>query len=140
MSIDSLITSLGSLRIDPTITLANLNFDFSLYKVVAPIEYQPLGEALSKGRRDNAEDGSQHVTARKLGALFEHDLPSTPSLFKAYGTRVSQISSNKVLNRKGAREDGGFATHVGADGTTIWAAATSGESAIAVHLFVSSQT
>ena len=34
----------------------------------------------------------------------------------------------------GSKSDGPFADHVGADSTTIWAAATSGTEAIAVHL------
>jgi hypothetical protein len=55
-------------------------------------------------------------------------------LLKAYGRRVSEISESEVANPKGANQHGIFREHVGADGTTIWAAATSGRSAIAMNL------
>lgn len=42
---------------------------------------------------ENAEDGPLHRTARKLGALFEQILPPIKTLIKAYGVRVSEISS-----------------------------------------------
>ena len=140
MSGNRLMGSLGSLQIENTLALANINFDFSLFKVAAPVEYQPLGAALSDRRRTNAEGGIQHITARKLGALFQHDLPLTPNLFKAYGFRVSEISTDSEVNPRGTSTDGSFASHVGADGTTIWAAATSGQGAIAVHLLVSPES
>ena len=136
MSINKLLGALGAFQIENTLALAYISFDFSLFKVTAPPEYQPLGAALSDSRRSNAEDGIQHITARKLGALFQQDLPSTPNLVKAYGRRVSEISSNGKVNPKGTSTDGTFASHVGADGTTIWAAATSGQGAMAVHLLV----
>lgn len=74
------------------------------------------------------------MTARKLGALFADDLPSTPNLANAYGLRVSEIAENPKLNPRGSDADGPLASHVGADGTSIWAAATSGKGAVAVHL------
>lgn len=114
--------------------LANLKFDFSLFKIEAPAEYKGLGESLSSRRKIDAEDGSSHITARKLGALFEDSIPETPNVFQAYGRRVTQIAQTPQYNPKGTRADGPFADHVGADGTTIWAAATSGKGAIAVHL------
>lgn len=137
MSISDISASLASARNENTLTLANLNFDFSLFKVEAPTEYQALGASLSNKRRTEAEEGTQHITARKLGALFDQLLPSTPNLTKAYGRRVSEISANEVVNPKGTKSDGFFTSHVGADGTTIWAAATSGQAAISVHLLVS---
>jgi hypothetical protein len=85
-------------------------------------------------RRKQAEIGSSHTTARKLGALFEHILPSTPELFKAYGQRASHIAVFPASSVVGSLNSGPFASHVGVDGTSIWAAATSGKRAIAVHL------
>ncbi|KAK4695240.1 hypothetical protein P7C71_g2481, partial [Lecanoromycetidae sp. Uapishka_2] len=119
---------------ESTLALANINFDFSLVKMEAPLEYRGLGTALSSKRRAEAEEGSTHITARKLGALFVDDLPNTPNLARAYGLRVSEIAENPKYNPKGSAADGPFAEHVGADGTSIWAAATSGRGALAVHL------
>ena len=61
-------------------------------------------------------------------------IPDTPHVFQAYGRRATEIAEIPHLNPKGTSADGPFADHVGADGTTIWAAATSGKGAIAVHL------
>lgn len=119
---------------DTTLALANLNFDFSLVKMEAPLEYRGLGTALSTKRKRDAEEGSTHVTARKLGALFADDLPHTPNLSRAYGLRVSEIAEIPKYNPRGSVSDGPFAEHIGADGTSIWAAATSGRGAMAVHL------
>jgi hypothetical protein len=119
---------------ETTLTLANLNFDFSLFKVEAPTEYQGLGKTLSKQRREAAETGSEHVFARKLGALFVQVLPSTPHLVSAYGLRSSEIAKLPAVNPQGSRDDGIFRDWIGADATSIWAAATSGPGAIAVHL------
>jgi hypothetical protein len=55
-----------------------------------------------------------------VGALFEAIIPSTPLLIKAYGQRISAISNQSLEDPAG--------------GGSIWAAATSGGSAIAVHL------
>ena len=114
--------------------LANVNVDFSLLKLEAPAEYKDLGAALSIRRRFAAESGNTHITARKLGSLFEQILPSTPSLIKAYGLRASEIAQYPSVNPKGKQADGPFAEHIGVDGTTIWAAATSGKGAVAMHL------
>ena len=119
---------------ESTFALANINFDFSLVKMEAPLEYRGLGTTLSRKRKTEAEEGSTHITARKLGALFADDLPPTPKLAQAYGLRVSDIAENPKFNPKGSASDGPFAEHVGADGTSIWAAATSGRGAMAVHL------
>lgn len=114
--------------------LANFNFDFALYKVEAPKEFQAVGQALSSLRRTEAESGAPHITARKLGALFGHLIPSTPELLKAYGLRASEIVRSKAINAKESSDYGFFATRVGADATSLWAAATSGSAAIAAHL------
>lgn len=89
---------------------------------------------MSTKRRETAEEGSLHRTARRLGALFDGIIPSTPALIKSYGKRVSEISASPQVNPKGSVADGIFANHIGIDGTSIWSAATSGAAAISVHL------
>jgi hypothetical protein len=126
--------ALSSLSNENVLALANFNFDFSLFKVEAPPEFTGLGNALSTSRRIEAEEGVYHQVARRLGALFEQVIPSTPELVRAYGQRVSEIFETPGINPKGSKKDGLFEKVVGADGTSIWAAATSGSSAIAVHL------
>ncbi len=124
-------------RLETNLALATVNFDFSLIKVQPPPEFRELGASLSKKRQELAEDGIQHVTARKLGALFRSILPdvqSLESLVAAYGTRVSEIAKSPRVNPRGTKADGPFQDYVGADGTSIWAAATSGNEAIMVHL------
>jgi hypothetical protein len=117
-----------------TFTLANLNFDFSLVTLQAPAEYSAIGIAMAPGRRQNAEHGKSHKTARKLGALFERLIPQAPKLFDAYGRRASEIMETPGVNPPGTDQHGPFAAFVGADGTSIWAAATSGGASIAIHL------
>ncbi len=78
-----------------TFGLANFNLDFSLVKVEAPIEYRGLRSALSRHRVENAEQGPQHRTARRLGALFEQILPPIKTLAEAYGRRSSQIAETE---------------------------------------------
>lgn len=119
---------------ETTVALANVNFDFSLFRIEAAAEYQPLGAALSTKRRSAAENGTTHQTAGKLGALFEEALPQTPSLFKAYGLRASEIAQSPLINPKGSKAYGPFEEHIGVDGTSIWAAATSRKGAVAIHL------
>lgn len=133
-SIQKFTASLLSGSPEATAALANLKFDFSLFKVEAPIEFKPLGRELSEQRRIAAEDGTPHITARKLGALFQRLLPSTPNLVRCYGRRASNIASSPLANPKGTNADGIFADQIGIDGTSIWAAATSGAESIAVHL------
>jgi hypothetical protein len=119
---------------EATLALANLSCDFSIVKVQAPTEYAGLGSTLSKKRIAEAEDGNIHTTARRLGSLFGQGLPDVSHLISAYGRRVTEIAALGSVNPRGSKSDGPFADHVGADGTTIWAAATSGTEAIAVHL------
>lgn len=133
-AIGRLTSAVASGTIDTTIALASLNFDFSLYKVEAPKEFHGVGTVLSSARRTEAESGRAHVTARKLGALFELLLPPTPQLVKAYGLRASEISSSIAARDRGFSSYGVFANQIGADGTSIWAAATSSHSAIKLHL------
>lgn len=134
MSLGRLTAAALSGNIENTLALASLNFDFSLVKVETPSEYKPLGLSLSAKRSEEAESGTTHITARKLGAMFQDIIPSVPNLFRSYGIRASEIARSPKVNPKGTRKDGIFADHIGADCTSIWAAATSGDSAIAVHL------
>lgn len=117
-----------------TVAFANVSLDFSLFKVEAPVEFAGLGAALATQRRIIAEDGQPHQTARRLGALFEQLLPPTPSLIGAYGHRASEIARNSAVNPRGSQKHAMFADYIGADATSLWAAATSGISAIGVHL------
>ncbi|OCL08862.1 hypothetical protein AOQ84DRAFT_397688 [Glonium stellatum] len=114
--------------------LANVNIDFSIVKCAAPPEYNELGLAISPKRRTEAEDGPVHTVARKLALLLCDDLPEIPDLVKAYGIRASEIAKNPKVNPKGTSSDGAFREHIGIDGTSLWAAATSGKGAVAVHL------
>ena len=132
-SIGKLTTAIASGTIDTTVALANINFDFSLYRIEAQKEFHGVGTVLSSTRRKEAESGRTHITARKLGALFEPLLPSTPHLVKAYGLRASEISSSAISNQE-LSSYGVFASQIGADGTSSWAAATSSHDAIKLHL------
>ncbi|RFU28622.1 hypothetical protein B7463_g7722, partial [Scytalidium lignicola] len=133
-TVSKLQGALSVISNENVLALAHLNFDFSLFKVEAPKEFEGLGATLSTQRKAEAEGGSCHQTARRVGALFEQILPKTPELVRAYGERASAISKMPEVNPKGGRSHGIFERQVGADGTSIWAAATSGSSAIAVHL------
>ncbi|KAJ4005718.1 hypothetical protein NW752_011045 [Fusarium irregulare] len=134
MSIQKLGASLVSQTAEANIGLATFNVDFSIIKLQAPAEYKPLGNELTITRRKAAEDGTAHVTARKLGALFQDWVPRTPDLIKAYGKRAVEIAQCREVNPRASKADGIFAEHIGIDGTSIWAAATSGPHAIPVYL------
>ncbi|KAI1407544.1 hypothetical protein F5Y13DRAFT_205995 [Hypoxylon sp. FL1857] len=97
-------------------------------------EFLPVGSALSVRRKEEAESGQIHKTACTLGFLFHEMLPDASSLFKAYGLRASEILSRSDINPHGTAGDGPLKDYIGANGTSIWAAATSGEASIAVHL------
>ncbi|KAI3319528.1 hypothetical protein HD806DRAFT_525510 [Xylariaceae sp. AK1471] len=120
-SFGRLQAALAAATNEVTVAAANINFDFTLVKYEAPKEYQQLGNLLSSRRKEDAETGKSHITARRLAALFEGVCPDTPKLIAAYGQRVSDISQL-----------------TGVDATSIWAAATSTKdakgSAIHVHL------
>ncbi|KAK4443749.1 hypothetical protein QBC34DRAFT_498795 [Podospora aff. communis PSN243] len=117
---------------ETTLALASLNFDFSLFKVQAPDEYLALGSCLSDERRNLAEAGSHHVTARKLGALFRSKLPAVPNLIRSYGNRVSEIakSTTATTGPENPALKSVLGNKLGIDGTSIWAAATSGTEAL----------
>src|SRR5438034_1393185 len=116
MSISRINASLASANNENNLALATINFDFALIKVEPPREFKPLGMALSKMRREQAEEGIHHQTARKLGALFRSLIPSTPFLLKAYGERVSEISQIESVNpRASAGSAGIFEERIGID-------------------------
>jgi hypothetical protein len=117
-----------------TAALVNINLDFSVLKFEAPEEFRGLGSSLSPRRRAEAEDGAIHSTARKLGALFASDIPDVHALIEAYGKRATEIAALPSANPVGKSSHGAFAEHVGADGTSIWATATSGKSVVTMHL------
>lgn len=121
---------------ESNIGLAHMSFDFSLFKCEAPAELVPLGQQLSKARRESAEEGSFHILARRLGLLFENVLPDVPALLEAYGTRASEIVQQITQTEDKPSDicDGFFGTHLGIDSTTIWASATSGKPAFRMHL------
>ncbi|KAI0811329.1 hypothetical protein GGR55DRAFT_642557 [Xylaria sp. FL0064] len=132
-NIGNLVAAGLSARNENTLALANLNFDFSLVKIDAPKEFLQLGKALSPWRRKNAEEGSTHRTARKLGALFEQVANPPEGLVAAYGRRASEIS-RAFGAREAGKQLGLFSDHAGVDATVLWAAAVSGKTAIAVAL------
>ena len=131
-SVGSWATSLLSAEVNNS--LASVKFDFTLMKLEAPIEFSGLGAGLSTRRRIEAEDGPHHRTARRLAALFDQLVPSTPKLITAYGIRSSEIIQTPGINPKGSTRHGPFEAFVGADGTAMWAAATSGIPALGVYL------
>ncbi len=133
-SLGKMAASVISATNDNTLALGSLKLDFSIIKYEAPAEFSGLGAALSSRRRTDAEDGPHHKTARRLAALFEQLIPSTPQLITAYGLRSSEIIQTPGVNPKGSSKHGPFESFVGADGTAMWAAATSGVPALGVYL------
>ncbi|KAL2063194.1 hypothetical protein VTL71DRAFT_4998 [Oculimacula yallundae] len=134
MSIGRITNSLAAATVENSLSLFQFNFDFTYKKTAPPVEFYPVGRALSAHRRQSAENGAAHRTARKLGWLFEQLVPDTPRLLKAYGLRVSEILQQPGINPTGSAADGPFRDFVGADCTSLWAAATSGIAALGVHL------
>ncbi|KAJ0156320.1 hypothetical protein CTA2_12790 [Colletotrichum tanaceti] len=105
--------------------LVHVNLDISLFRCSPAVEFLRVGSALTPWRKKEAEDGNLHKTACRLGFLFDEILPDTPELLKAFGTRASEILDGPNINPQGTAEDGPFRDFIGADGTCIWAAATS---------------
>ncbi|KAI0401806.1 hypothetical protein F4802DRAFT_396664 [Xylaria palmicola] len=126
--------SVASFTNENTAALVNINLDFSLFRCEAKPEYVSVGTALTVQRREEAETGQIHRTACTLGFLFQEVLPDTPALFKAYGRRVTDILAQPNINPQGTENDGPFRSFIGADCTSIWAAATSSDASIAIHL------
>ncbi|EEY23127.1 conserved hypothetical protein [Verticillium alfalfae VaMs.102] len=133
-SIGKINFSGASFTNENTVALVNLNVDVCFWRCDPSPEFVPVGSALTVKRRVEAESGSIHKTACKLGFLFNEVIPDTPNLIKAYGKRVSEILALPKVNPQGTDEDGPFRPFIGADCTSIWAAATSGSPSIGVLL------
>ncbi|OTB05039.1 hypothetical protein M426DRAFT_57749, partial [Hypoxylon sp. CI-4A] len=131
--------ALTSLRAENTNALVNNHFELNLFTrriLEPPPEYAGVGQHLAPTRLKEAQEGTRHIIARKLAVLFKDhlELPSTPELIKAYGLRASEIARSSAANPRGDDSHGAFASMIGADGTTLWAAATSGRAALQCHL------
>ncbi|KAH9907237.1 hypothetical protein F4778DRAFT_528246 [Xylariomycetidae sp. FL2044] len=131
--------SVSTARAEATAALVNVNLELNAFTkryVQPPKEYAEIGQHLAPRRLHEAQDGSQHAIARKLGLLFRDNtmMPSTPSLIRAYVTRASEISRDSGANPRGNESHGPFTSMIGADATALWAAATSGWTAIQCHL------
>ncbi|KAK1511125.1 uncharacterized protein CCOS01_14887 [Colletotrichum costaricense] len=143
MSVSRLQAALASATNEVTVAATNINFDFTLVKYEAPKEYQPLGALLSPKRKENAEFGPSHCTARRLASLFQDVCPETPNLIRAYGKRVSEISTRATKRQSTKFANSMFESYAGVDATSIWAAATSSDPAAAdrgalhIHLLAS---
>lgn len=97
--------SIFSAKNDNTLTLANANIDFALIKVEVPKQFEGLGKSLSKHRREDAECGRQHRTARRLGALFDRVIPDNiDTLVATYGERVSEIATSSKFDLNVSRD------------------------------------
>lgn len=124
-NLSNVTASLVSAKNENTLALVNINLDVSWHRGTPPAEFLPVGSALAPWRKTEAEDGELHKTACRLGFMFNEIVPETPNLMRSYGTRASEIMNSPNINPRGTREDGPFRDFVGADGTCIWAAATS---------------
>ncbi|KAK6855337.1 hypothetical protein PG995_008869 [Apiospora arundinis] len=133
-TIGKIQAALASMSNENTAALININLDFSVYRCNPSPEFLPIGPALTTQRREEAESGPIHKTVCTLGFLFRDILPDTKAVFKAYGRRASKIMTQADINPQGVASDGPFRSYIGADGTSIWAAATSSDASIAVHL------
>ncbi|CAJ2510752.1 Uu.00g063770.m01.CDS01 [Anthostomella pinea] len=138
-SLGDLSAALTSIRPANTNALLNATVELNIFTkrfVQPPPEYASIGQHLAPGWLQEAQNGNRHSIARKLGLLFKgrEVLPSTLELIKAYGSRASEIAGNSVANPQGSETHGAFADMIGADATTLWAAATSGRAAIQCHL------
>ena len=75
------VTAASGMKQDKkAVSFANLSIGFTLVKVGAPPESKGVRPTISEDRKINAEDGTLHRTARKLGPLFEGSIPSTLEL------------------------------------------------------------
>ncbi|KAI1088930.1 hypothetical protein F5B19DRAFT_485614 [Rostrohypoxylon terebratum] len=129
-SIGQVTAAATNFRAENTNALVNVNLELNLFTrrfIKPPREYAEVGQHLAPSRLREAEGGTRHTIARKLGILFKDSksLPSTLELIKAYGLRASEISRDSVANPRGNVSHGPFAGMIGADATTLWAAATS---------------
>ena len=84
-----------------TVALANFKFDFAIIKCEPPEEYRAVGECLSRNRKENAEDGPFHITARKLGADTSHHIRLSDPLLSPGG-----VVTIGLQNKHTGTEDG----------------------------------
>ncbi|KAG5800669.1 hypothetical protein H9Q69_000228 [Fusarium xylarioides] len=133
-SFGKLQAALAAATNEVAVAAANINFDFTLVKYEAPKEFRPIEGYLTSTRKQDAETGKSHVVARRLGALFSGICSDSPNLISAYGARVSEISKAATQKESQEYSKSIFASYVGVDATSIWAAATSSTTAIHVHL------
>ncbi|KAF2252905.1 hypothetical protein BU26DRAFT_515325 [Trematosphaeria pertusa] len=136
MNLPQIKGSINTNTVESNNAIVQNQFNVCLFnlRVEPPSEYLDVGLFLSRRRKDDADDGQSHLTAAQLGILFGGLVPKVPNLIRAYGLRCSEIANSPTFNPKGTSQHGFFANEIGADGTAVWAAATSGDSAIAVHL------
>jgi len=132
MAISRLQAALAGFTKELTVVAAQINLDFTLIKCEAPPEFRPPGDALSKQRKDMAECGTPHITARRLGALFDGVCPITPTSSRR--TARAPLETAKAIEERTEPEPTGsvFVEHSGFDGTSIWAAATLSSAAMHV--------
>lgn len=137
-AIGRLQAALANVTNEVTVAAANLNFDFTLVKYEVPREYEPIGKMMSSSRKQKAENGPAHVTARRLAALFDGVCPPSPALVKAYGTRASEIAQQATDKQPKEHYSSIFAQYAGVDATSMWASATSSNAAdggaVNIHL------
>ncbi|KAI2634829.1 hypothetical protein GGS26DRAFT_581613 [Hypomontagnella submonticulosa] len=113
-SIGQLNAAGTSIRAEATNALVNVHLELSLFTkrfVEPPVEYAAVGQHLAPSRLHEAQEGTRHTIARKLGVLFKDHkmLPSTPELIKAYGLRASEIARSSTANPRGDVSHGAFA-------------------------------
>jgi hypothetical protein len=82
----------------------------------------------------SGEGREKKLPSRTQPKSGEKPTLSDTEAIRAYGTRVSAISANPYINPQGSDRQTLFASHIGTDSTSIWAAVTSSPGAIAIHL------
>ena len=109
LSLGRVTAALATVHNKNSAPLANLNFDSTLVKLEAPTEYRcGLGATISRKRKAEAEEGTLHQTAPKLGALFAGMPPLAEDLSRAYGARFSEIFFMPDINPREGSERGGI--------------------------------
>jgi hypothetical protein len=132
MNIPQINGAIVSNQAEAHLSAASIHIDFSIVKIHD--EWRDIGRSLSARRKTEADEGQSRLTAAELGILFGGLVPNVPNLISAYGSRCSEIANSPTFNPKGSSQHGLFADEVGVDGTSVWAAATSGDASIAVLL------
>ncbi len=97
----------------------NINLDFALFRCKPAQEFLSVGSALTVRRRQKPRQAQRTEPPASLDSLT----PQSSS--KPTGCRVSEILSHPGIHPQGTESNGPFQSFVGADCTSIWAAATS---------------